>query len=69
MTRQLYCARCFKSLGELHAGHIETGARLICARCDDKKMSQSIPAAIPEFMRQSPAINKQIALASREDFT
>lgn len=68
MTRQLYCARCWKPVGEMHTGHITIGTRLICAKCDDKPMTDGIPHQIPEFMRQSPAINKRIALAAKDDY-
>lgn len=65
---QLHCARCWNPVGEMHTGHINTGLRLICAKCDDKKMTDGIPHQLPEFLRQSPAINRQMAIAGREDY-
>lgn len=62
---QLHCSRCWQPVGQLTDGHINFGVRLICAKCDDKKMSDGIPYALPEFLR-TPAMNKHMARAGKE---
>lgn len=63
---QLRCARCWNPVGQLKDGHIDFGVRLICAKCDDKRMSDNIPAATPELIQRRPGINNYIARGGRE---
>lgn len=63
---QLHCSRCWNPVGNLIEGEINHGVRLICDKCDDKKMSDGIPHSLPEFLRVSPSINQAMARAGKE---
>lgn len=67
MTTELNCSRCWQPVGQLIDGHIDYGVRLICANCDDKKMSDGIPHSLPEFLRVSPSMNQHMARAGKEN--
>ena len=63
---ELHCSRCWKPVGNLIEGEINHGVRLVCANCDDQKMSDGIPHSLPEFLRVSPSINQHMARAGKE---
>ena len=63
---ELNCSRCWKPVGEIKEGHINYGVRLVCDKCDDKKMSDGIPHSLPEFLRLSPVMNQHMARAGKE---